>query len=137
MGRTSRSPLAYHTESWWPISALLITPAPTRPRSTLMAAKANDAKVPRLCGAKVFGQIRVWLICNFVHQTIARLAKKVGVDAHDSKFGRTALHWAAEACRCRDQQWVIQRTVLGRWALLHVIAKHWPSLSCDIFPVPK
>ena len=24
----------------------------------LVAAKANDAKVPRLCGAKVFGQIR-------------------------------------------------------------------------------
>ena len=44
----------------------------------LVAAKANDAKVPRLCGAKVFGQIRVWLICNLVHQTIARLAKKVG-----------------------------------------------------------
>ena len=56
--------------------------------------------------------VHVFLSKHRALQTVARLANRVGVDAKDPKFHRTALHWAAEVGTTQTEKSEAKQNIL-------------------------
>ena len=70
-------------------------------------------------------------------ETIKKLVRKVGVDAKDAKFGRTALHWGVEVkqnlCFLLSRRYHELNSVLYKWQEGHTdVVELLLELNADV-----